>query len=83
MLKDFNGYTGAVEPRPYRPSDRDACLAGFDSNNLPGRPAFESFLDDPSNLTVLEHEGAAHGGIELRSAACMCWLSRVLACSKC
>ena len=50
-----------MEPRPYRPSDRDACLAVFDSNNLPDRPAFESFLGGPANFTVLEHEGGIVG----------------------
>ena len=57
-----------MEPRPYHPSDHDACLAVFDSNGLPGREAFERFLgQEPLNYTVLEHESsiAVCGGYSL------------------
>ena len=43
-------------------SDRDACLAVFDSQALAHRQAFVDFLDAaPSNFTVLEHEGVIVG----------------------
>jgi N-acetylglutamate synthase-like GNAT family acetyltransferase len=62
-----------LEPRPYHPSDRDACLAVLDSNALPERAEFERFLDtsDGSNFTVLEHEGAIAGcgGFTIRDGA--------------
>ena len=50
-----------MEPRPYQPSDRAACLAVFDSNGLSAREPFERFLDDPANFTVLEHDGSIAG----------------------
>jgi len=59
-----------MEPRVYSRSDRDACLAVFDSNALPAREEFEQFLDagDLSNFTVLEHDGSivGCGGFVLR-----------------
>lgn len=57
-------YTKLVEPRPYQASDRDACLAVFDSSTLAGgRDEFEHFLDsgDAANYTVLDHEGSIAG----------------------
>jgi ribosomal protein S18 acetylase RimI-like enzyme len=56
-----------MDVRPYLPSDRDACLAIFDSNSPEffkshGRGDFEEFLDGPGgNYFVMEHEGAVIG----------------------
>src|SRR5260370_31745648 len=56
-----------MDVRPYQSSDRDACLALFDSN-VPRffaaleRGGFESFLDAPDcSYFVMEHEGAVLG----------------------
>lgn len=70
--------------RPYRPSDREACLALFDGN-VPGsftpeeRPMFAGFIDAPPGpyLVVEEASGrvVACGGLAPRepSAAVLCW----------
>jgi len=56
-----------MDLRPYLPSDRDACLAIFDSNApqfpaLGDRSEFERFLDQSGNrYFVMEHEGATIG----------------------
>jgi GNAT superfamily N-acetyltransferase len=52
-----------VEPRPYQASDRDACLAVFDSTAVDGRDEFEHFLDSgyAANCTVLDHDGSILG----------------------
>ena len=56
-----------MDIRPYQPSDRDACLAVFDSNvpaffRLDERPDFEAFLG-ALNCTylVMEHEARIVG----------------------
>lgn len=71
-------------PRAYRPADRSACLALFDSN-VPDfftegeRAEFEAFLDDlPGPYLVLELDGrlVACGGHALRDdgrIADLCW----------
>jgi ribosomal protein S18 acetylase RimI-like enzyme len=53
-----------MDLRPYQPSDREACLAVFDSN-APGffdaseRAGFEAFLAAPDcQYFAMEHEGA-------------------------
>lgn len=54
--------------RPYRPGDREACLAVFDSNvptyfGIHERPEFGAFLDDlPGPYLVLEDAGGGVGG---------------------
>lgn len=71
--------------RPYRPTDRDACLALFDSN-VPGsftpeeRPEFAAFIDAlPGPYLVAEEASSgrvvACGGLAPRepSAAVLCW----------
>src|SRR5260370_24387146 len=56
-----------MDVRPYQSSDRDACLALFDSNvrrffEALERGGFESFLDAPDcSYFVMEHEGAVLG----------------------
>ncbi len=56
-----------MDLRPYVPTDRDACLAIFDSN-VPDffksheRRDFEAFLDDPNcHYLVMEHDSAIAG----------------------
>jgi GNAT superfamily N-acetyltransferase len=56
-----------MDLRPYRPSDREACLAVFDSNaprffDASERAGFEAFLDAPDcAYFAMEHEGALVG----------------------
>jgi N-acetylglutamate synthase-like GNAT family acetyltransferase len=57
-----------MEVRPYLASDRDDCLAVFDSNAARGffgpaaRGAFEVFLENPAGpYLVLEHDGRIVG----------------------
>ena len=56
-----------MDVRPYLPTDRDACLAVFDSNApeffLPReRAEYERFLDDPSGpYFVMDHDGLIAG----------------------
>lgn len=62
-----------MEVRPYAPTDRDSCLALFDSNTPDNfapqeRADFEAWLDgEPEHYVVLEHEGTvvACGGFAL------------------
>ncbi len=58
--------TSGVDIRAYLPSDRDACLAVFDSNMpeffaLSERAEFEKFLGSPGAYFVMEHEDAIVG----------------------
>ena len=46
-----------MDPRPYQPCDRDACLALADAPT----PEFAAFLGNPANCTVLEHDGRVVG----------------------
>jgi GNAT superfamily N-acetyltransferase len=56
-----------MELRPYLASDRDACLAIFDSNvpeflDAAARGRLERFLDRPEGpYFVMEHDGALAG----------------------
>ena len=56
-----------MDVRPYVPTDRDACLAVFDSNApefflAHERAEFESFLDTPNGpYFVLDHDGLITG----------------------
>jgi N-acetylglutamate synthase-like GNAT family acetyltransferase len=50
-----------VDPRPYLNSDRAGCLLLFDALGIPGREAFERFLDSTAHFTVLEHDGVIAG----------------------
>jgi N-acetylglutamate synthase-like GNAT family acetyltransferase len=53
---------GGMDVRPYQPSDRDACLAVFDSLALPDlRTAYEAFLETPGLYVVMEHESKVVG----------------------
>jgi ribosomal protein S18 acetylase RimI-like enzyme len=69
-----SGMTPPVTCRPWRPGDRAACFALFDSNvpdffHEDERAEFEAFLDDlPGPYVVLERAGeiVACGGYALR-----------------
>ena len=52
-----------MDIRPYLASDRDACLAIFDSNfDAARRAEFERYLDRPEGpYFVMEHDGAIVG----------------------
>lgn len=51
-----------MDLRPYRPADRTACLAVFDSNSAPDRLKFEDFLQSPEGpYFVMEHDGEIIG----------------------
>lgn len=62
-----------MEVRPYKPTDRDSCLALFDENapehfGLNERPEFAAYLDAaPAPFRVIEEAGRvlACGGIQL------------------
>ncbi len=73
-----------MDIRAYRPDDRDACLAIFDSNTPDyfrpeERAEFAAFLENPRcSYVVMEHEGAivGCGGFHVRSgepAAHLTW----------
>lgn len=52
--------------RPYRPTDRAACLQIFDANTPqfflpPERPEFEAWLNDPQEYLVIERDGLIVG----------------------
>lgn len=55
-----------MDIRPYIVTDRNACLAIFDSNSpdfIPNesRPGFTAFLDAPSDFFIAEHNGEIVG----------------------
>jgi hypothetical protein len=51
-----------MDLRPFRPADRDACLAIFDSDSAAERDGFEKFLQNPNGpYFVMEHDGSAVG----------------------
>lgn len=75
-----------ITSRPYRPADRDACLALFDSNvprffDMSEREGFAGYLDDTaaaSSYLVIERDGAIAGcgghAIEPDGvSAALCW----------
>jgi N-acetylglutamate synthase-like GNAT family acetyltransferase len=59
-------HTEFMDIRPYRSTDREACLQIFDSNvpsafQSADRVVFEHFLEQPGEYFVMEHDGAAVG----------------------
>ena len=55
-------HNNVMDLRPYLPTDRDGCLAIFDSISPTNRTKFEDFLDHPDGpFFVMEHDGAAIG----------------------
>lgn len=72
-----------MDLRPYQITDREGCLAVFDSNtpewNTGEREASEAFLSNPPGpYFVLEHDGAVAGcggfAFENPGLASLCWI---------
>ncbi|MCC6365562.1 MAG: GNAT family N-acetyltransferase [Bryobacterales bacterium] len=70
--------------RPYQTTDREGCLAVFDSNapeflHASERAGFAAFLDNPPGpYFVLEHDGSVAGcggyAFETPDMASLCWI---------